>query len=387
MPGFEPELHPPKGRVLPLHHIPVIISNGARSTRAAATPYSVSLVYHGCALFSTPWYNLEMTSREFFARLNVVQECRKYGTPLSQCPQFLFVLMGIVIVVSLTFSFLLGRRYIDDPRVTVLVLSAVTGILLSITFIITRSFEQLAETGRLKTEFINIVSHQLRSPLSNLKWGLDFLMSEGAARNEEEAGYFQLLKENIGRMHELVNDLLTVARVEQGTFPFQEREFDFGDIVKEAVEGFRSLTRASNIEVVVEKEQVPLLRSDPSLVRHVLENLLDNAARYAWKGAENASALAQRRKNRIVVRYRSQENRLRAEVEDNGVGIPSEDQKYIFQKFFRSSNAVRRQTEGSGLGLFIAKSLLEKAGGEIGFQSEENKGSTFWFTLPYRTVS
>jgi len=82
---------------------------------------------------------------------------------------------------------------------------------------------------------------------------------------------------------------------------------------------------------------------------------------------------------------RKQKKSIYFEVEDSGVGIPQEDQKYIFQRFFRSANVMRHQTEGSGLGLYIAKSIIEKSGGKIGFNSQENKGSTFWFTIPIKS--
>ena len=322
-----------------------------------------------------------MTFREFVLRFNVGEECRKYSTPLWQCPQFLFLMMGGIIITSVIASFAIGRQYIADPQITVLLILALSGVLLSIAFIITRSFEQLAEANRLKTEFISIVSHQLRSPLTNLKWGLNFLMGEGAARNQQETNYFHLLEENIGRLPELVNDLLTVSRVEQGTFPFQEKEFELEEVIKQVLVEFQSVSHASNVEIKVDGGRIPKLYNDPSLVRHVLGNLLDNAIRYAWKDGD-AVPKESRRENLIVIRYFTEGQNVRVEVEDNGVGIPAHDQKFIFQKFFRSSNAVRRQTEGSGLGLFIVKSLLEKTGGEIGFHSEENKGSTFWFTLP-----
>lgn len=313
--------------------------------------------------------------------MDIAEECRKYGTPVWQCPQFLFLVMGLLIIVAVIFSFALGKRYIEDPQITLLLILSLAGILMSIAFIITRSFEQLAEANRLKTEFISIVSHQLRSPLTNLKWGLDFLINEGAARNQQERGYFQILKENIGRMHELVNDLLTVSRVEQGTFPFQEKEFELQEVIDQVLIEFQSAAQASNIEVKVEERRIPKLYNDPSLVRHVLGNLIDNAVRYAWKDL-GAIAEGRMERNRIDIRYEQEGPNIKIEVQDNGVGIPEEDQKYIFQKFFRSSNAVRRQTEGSGLGLYIVKSLLEKIGGHIEFRSVENKGSTFWFTLP-----
>lgn len=323
-----------------------------------------------------------MTVRDFFLKMNVVEECKKYSVSLWQCPQFLFLIMGALIIISITFSFLVGRRYLDE-QVTAFLILWLAGVLLALAFIITQNFEKLAEANRLKSEFISIVSHQLRSPLTNLKWGVEFLVEEGAARSQQEAGYFQIVKENITRMHDLVNDLLTVSRVDQGTFPFQEKEFEFKEVVDQVLMEFQSAIQASNVKVTMDGESIPKLYNDPSIVRHVLGNLIDNAVRYAWKDGETVPK-EKRRRNQITLRWRGEEQKVRMEVEDNGVGIPAEDQKYIFEKFFRSSNAVRRQTEGSGLGLFIVKSLIEKTGGRMGFRSVENKGSTFWFTLPYR---
>ncbi|HEX9722610.1 MAG TPA: HAMP domain-containing sensor histidine kinase [Candidatus Paceibacterota bacterium] len=325
-----------------------------------------------------------MNAREFILKFHLGEECKKYGTPLWQCPQFLFVIMGLLIIISVIFSFVLGERYIRDPQITLIFILALTGVLLSIAFTITRSFEQLAEANRMKTEFISIVSHQLRSPLTNLKWGLDYLMTEGKMQQtKEEAGYFQILKENVGRMHEMINDLLTVSRAEQGRLPFEEQEFSLEEIIKAVLLEFHSSAVASNVEIKIEAEKAPKLWSDPSLVRHVLSNLVDNAIRYAWRGMDGERGRKKER-SRIVIRYFQTGAKIRCEVEDNGVGIPQQDQRFIFRKFFRSGNAVRHQTEGSGLGLYIVKSLLERAGGQIGFESEENKGSTFWFTLPIK---
>jgi len=325
-----------------------------------------------------------MNAREFFLKLHVGEECKKFGTGLWQCPQFLFLIMGMLIIISVIFSFVLGERYIRDPQITLMFILALTGVLLSIAFTITRSFEQLAEASRLKSEFISIVSHQLRSPLTNLKWGLDFLTNDQKnQQTEQEAGYFQILKENVGRMHEMVNDLLTVSRAEQGTLPFQEKEFAFEELIKGILIEFHSSIIASNIDIKVQGEKLPKIWNDPSLVRHVVANLVDNAIRYAWRHQDEQTSKT-KRKSTIIIRYFQAGTLIRCEVEDNGVGIPKNDQKYIFTKFFRSGNAVRHQTEGSGLGLYIVRSLLERAGGKIEFESEENKGSTFWFTLPIK---
>ena len=319
--------------------------------------------------------------RTLILPFDIFGECRKYNIPLWQCPQFLFLMMGSLIIISSLFSYVLGTKYIEDPQITTLFILFLTGILLAITFVITRSFERLAEANRLKSEFISIVSHQLRSPLTNVKWGLDFLREEGGERTEQEGEYFDIIRENTRRMEELVEDLLTVSRIQQGSLPFQKKEFSFEELLRTVLSEFQSFINASNIEVKIEGEKMAQIVTDPSLVRHIVANLLDNAIRYAWQ--ESSQDSRERKENRkILVRYRQLDDLLQVEVQDNGIGIPQEDQRFIFQKFFRSSNAVRRQTQGSGLGLYIVKSLLEKMGGTIGFASEENKGSTFWFTIP-----
>ena len=117
-------------------------------------------------------------------------------------------------------------------------------------------------------------------------------------------------------------------------------------------------------------ENLPQVFIDVHQIEIVVENLLDNAIRYI------------KVKGEIKIRLEQRKETLYFEIEDTGVGIPKYDQKFIFQKFFRSENAVRQQTQGSGLGLFIAKSIIEKLGGQIGFESEENKGSKFWFVIP-----
>ena len=142
-----------------------------------------------------------------------------------------------------------------------------------------------------------------------------------------------ILKENIARMNEMVNDLLTVSRAEQGTLPFQEKEFSFEELVKSILFEYHSSVVASNITIKVDGEKLPKLWNDPSLVRHVLGNLVDNAIRYAWKD-RSAVVKKDRRKDTITIRYFKAGEQIRVEVEDNGVGIPKDDQKYIFQKFF-----------------------------------------------------
>ena len=315
-----------------------------------------------------------MKFKEIISQLNIAGQCRKYGLPLWQCPQFLFLVMGVFIIVSTLIIYAVGSRYIEDPEIVALTVILITVILFIIATVITNSFERLAEANRMKSEFVSVVSHQLRSPLSNLKWAVDFLMS-GRIKDvsKKQIEYFKILKENISRMTELIADLLIVSRIEQKKFPLKKESFIMTNLVKEVIKRVEIFARASNVEIKSEtKDNLPEIFGDPSQLKLVVENLLDNAVRYI-KG-----------RGRVKVKVEKQNKNIYFEVKDNGVGIPKEDQKYIFQRFFRSANVMRHQTEGSGLGLYIAKSIIEKSGGKIGFNSQENKGSTFWFTIPIK---
>lgn len=183
--------------------------------------------------------------------------------------------------------------------------------------------------------------------------------------------YFRILKENLGRMGELVFDLLTVSRLETATLPLKKEEVFLEDLINKLISEFQPFAKASNVEIEFKSQKdLPRVLTDPSQVSLVIENLLDNAIRYIKENGRVKVGLEKRARN------------LYFEIEDNGVGIPKEDQKYIFQKFFRSENILRYQTQGSGLGLYISKSIIGKLGGKIGFKSREKEGTTFYFTLP-----
>jgi len=315
-----------------------------------------------------------MNFRNILNQLNILAQCKRYNLSLWQCPQFLFLIMGIIIIVSTLTVYAIGNRYIEEPELVALITLLITLILFIIAVIITRSFERLAEASRMKSEFISVVSHQLKSPLSNLRWAIELLMSGRLGKIEEkQTEYFRILKENSGRMRKLVSDLLIVSRLETATLPLNKKEIFLEGLINKLIFEFQPFARASNVGIEFKsQENLPRIFTDPFQIRLVIENLLDNAVRYIKDGGKVKMSLLRRGQN------------LYFEIEDNGVGIPKEDQKYIFQKFFRSENILRYQTQGSGLGLYISKAIIRRLGGKIGFKSEENKGSTFWFTLPLK---
>jgi signal transduction histidine kinase len=248
----------------------------------------------------------------------------------------------------------------------------ITAILFIIAVAITRNFEKLAELSHMKSEFINIISHQLRAPLTNLKWAVEYLTSENLENDKEKKEeYNSSINKNVERMVELVDNLLIVSRLEQDKIPFQKKEVSLEEVVETFITQFKAFAEASNIKIdFVCEKNLPKIFADISQIKLVVENLIDNAIRYT-KGGQISIEL--KRKNNKHVFF---------SIKDSGVGIPQKDQMFIFQKFFRAENALRAQTRGSGLGLYIVKVIVEKLGGKIWFESEEGQGTTFYFTLP-----
>lgn len=310
----------------------------------------------------------------FLGQINIIKQCQRYGVSLWQCPQFLFVIMGVVIVLTSIISYLIGTKLISEPETVVLIVLTVSIFLFIISFTITRSFERLAEASRMKSEFINIVSHQLRSPLTNIKWTFEILSSKDCdVPDSKKDEYFINVKDNIARMVELIDDLLIVSRIEQGRLPIRKEITDFKELIKDQVSRYKVFAQATNIKLnfFVEDAFPQKIFIDPSLLKLVVENLVDNAIRYT-KGGGSVD---------ITIKKKDSANIIFS-IKDSGIGIPLEEQKFIFQKFFRARSGLKERTKGSGLGLFICRTIIEKSGGRIWFKSEENKGTTFYFTLP-----
>lgn len=315
-----------------------------------------------------------MNLKAIYNQLNVFCQCKKYGLSLWQCPNFLFLIMGLFIITTTIISYALGIKYIADPTIVALLVLLMSAVLFIISFIIIKNFERLANENQIKSRFVSIISHQLRSPITSLKWTIDLLLSNIAGKVEKKQMEFLiLLKENINQMAELISNLLIISQIEAGKMPPKKTFFFLGDIVKKLIDESRPFAASYNTELKFDiKDNLPKIFADAEQTKLVIKKLFDNAIKYIKPGGK------------IEIKIFKKNQNIYFEIKDEGIGIPKEEQRYVFQKFFRSENAKKIQTHGSGLDLYIAKNIIEKNGGKIGFQSEENKGSTFWFILPIK---
>src|SRR4030042_1630563 len=175
-----------------------------------------------------------MNFKQVVNQINISAQGERYGLSLWQCPQFIFLIMGTITIASSVTTYFIGTRYVQSPEMVALIVIILTSILFVVAFIITQGFERLAEANRMKSEFISIVSHQLRSPLTNLKWGIELLMSGDVGRiDEKQLEYFKILKENSSRMGELVSDLLTVLGIEQKKLSINKKEISLEELTNE----------------------------------------------------------------------------------------------------------------------------------------------------------
>jgi signal transduction histidine kinase len=242
----------------------------------------------------------------------------------------------------------------------------------------------LKQIDKAKTEFVSLASHQLQTPLASINWYAEILMSGDAGKmTARQKTYLDEIGTGSKRMAELVGALLNVSRIDMGRFAISPKPVDLEKSLKSAIAEQKFAIDGKHQRLAVSVGEMPeSYLADPKLLHIIFQNLLSNAVKYTPdKGRINiACGLISAKKT--FGKKVLPETSFCFSVSDSGFGIPRAQQSKIFTKLFRADNAKNMVTDGTGLGLYIVKSIIENAGGEIWFESEENKGSTFYFILP-----
>lgn len=231
------------------------------------------------------------------------------------------------------------------------------------------------EVQKMKSEFVSIVSHQLRTPSSAVKWYLETLLDnkKGNKINNWQVEHLQQAYQSNERMIALINDLLNVSRLESGRLKMNFADVQIADICTSVISEMENFARANNVGVIcnIDAKNTPQVKADAEKIRQVIQNIINNAIKYTRPGQQ-----------KVQVGAKKEKNFLKIWVKDHGMGVPKEQQKRMFQRFFRAENAIISQTEGSGLGLYIAKQIVNLHHGDIWMESKEGEGSIFYITLP-----
>ncbi len=232
------------------------------------------------------------------------------------------------------------------------------------------------EVDKAKTEFVSLASHQLRTPLSTVNWYAEMLLEGDVGElNGQQKKYLDEVYRSNQRMVELVNALLDVASLELGTFVIEPEATDICSLTESAIDEQRPQIDARKIRFSFScAKNIPLMQADPKLLRMVMQNILSNAVKYTPEGGAITFTITLADKKNVLLK-----------IADTGYGIPKNQQNMIFTKLFRADNVRDKDTDGTGLGLYIVKSIVENSGGKIWFRSDggkENSGTTFYVTFP-----
>lgn len=235
-----------------------------------------------------------------------------------------------------------------------------------------KSLARERDLSELKSKFVSIASHEFRTPLSAV------LSSASLIQQYKDRGELDKLDKHIARIKsavnhltQILNDFLSLGKLEEGKVELLAEEVDLGAFfegLKEEISGFLKERQSVNVEFLSQPKEI---RTDPRILRNVMFNLISNASKYSPPDKP------------INIIYQSVNGSAHFSVQDNGIGIPVEDQKHLFSRFFRASNT--KNIQGTGLGLNIVKRYLELLDGNISFKSEIDKGTTFYITMPHHS--
>jgi len=233
-----------------------------------------------------------------------------------------------------------------------------------------RDITRMRRLEQAKSDFVSTVSHELRTPLTSIKAYTATLLREDVDFNPQtQREFLRIIEEETDRLTRLISDLLDVSRIESGKMELKVRRFDFLELLKIVLEKVMSQTDIHTLRTEL-PEDLPPVEADPDKIEQVLLNLLGNAVKYSPQGGE------------IEVVVREYPGKLECAIRDHGVGIPREHLGRIFEKFSRVDNRATRGIGGTGLGLYITRSIVEAHGGTIWAESAPGQGSVFHFTLP-----
>lgn len=237
-------------------------------------------------------------------------------------------------------------------------------------------YEEVHAANLAKSEFVSVVSHELKTPLTAIR-GYNDLMLAGltGTLTEQQREYMSTIVSNVNRMMDLIKDLTDISRIDTGQLHVKIEPMAFASVVSETISSIQSLADSKHIQIHLEMPtDLPLIMGDHSRLVQILTNLISNACKYS---PENTAVLV------TITRDTNEDGEpvIWCSVKDSGYGISQEDQEKLFTKFFRSGDPNVRLSSGTGLGLFITKGLIELHGGELTFESELGKGTTFSFSM------
>ena len=229
---------------------------------------------------------------------------------------------------------------------------------------------QLREMDSMRRDFVSNLSHELRTPVSVIKANSETLL-DGALENPKDAKTFsKAILHNADRLSEMVTSLIDLSRIEYGDLKFVIESLVLNQIIETVISSYSTMAKRKNIQLLFNRQTDIEVTGDSKAIERVLNNLIDNAFKYSPEDSV------------IEVQARKQGDFVKVSVMDTGIGVPDEEKRFVFQRFYRTAKARANEKQGSGLGLAIVRNLVNNLQGEVGVESRRDGGSEFWFTVP-----
>jgi signal transduction histidine kinase len=238
---------------------------------------------------------------------------------------------------------------------------------------LTEANAQLREIDQIKSEFVSVAAHQLRTPLTGIKWTVNAVLTgEFGPLSKAHANTLDAVLQTVNRLVVLIGDLLNVARLEEGRYGLRTEVSSPEPLIRSVAAQYEERAKEGGIvfSLTVFPRPLPAFPHDPQSLAVILENLFDNAIQYTKRGGT------------VLIAVRADDAALTLSVSDTGIGIPRNEQVKMYTKFFRAPNAQQLQPNGTGLGLYLTHSIIQHNRGTLTFESTEGKGSTFTVVLP-----
>ena len=236
--------------------------------------------------------------------------------------------------------------------------------------IIMRDITEQRQQEEYRTDFAHIASHSLRTPLGNVLWATEYLLSAKPGKiNAKQKDYLQECYTTLKNMNTMINDLLSVSRLPDKKVKPNFQKVLLEDTVKALVKTYGAYAHAQNVTIKLtetDSKKKHYIKADPKYLEIIIQNLIENAVRYSFEHSD------------VKINIKRDKDTTTFSCTNHGIGIPKDKHGFIFAKFFRAKNAVSKQGNGTGLGLYITKEMVRLNKGEIWFESEPNKTTTFY---------
>lgn len=301
----------------------------------------------------------------FIAKLK--EDSREFGIPIWKLPDMVIIVMAGINIITMLFTYIWATKFENDPGKVIILVAIEAALITIIGNILSESAKQIVKTNKLKKEFIQIVSHQMRSPLTTMKWQLELFKKKASENlNEKQIGQIDKIYEENERLTNMIADILNMSRIDRHSEHLIYADIILEDSVTDCINMLAGFAKFKKIEIDFKRsKRGNSVFVDNEKMKIAIVNVIENAISYSQKG------------KKIVISVKKGDKFVTLKVKDQGIGVKEEEEEIIFDKFYRGEGGKKTQPEGTGLGLFMTKKVLGQMGGKISLKSKIGKGSEF----------